>query len=151
MPGKRMHFQFCSAQLVTSTLHNALIITGIMPAVLRLGGKGIESLSTTRVMRYITDRTIRKEKQFFRLICDFFYRCVFAFGKLHLTLSWNNLNCIAPAITAILSQIAVLSFLWDLGCKLSSFSHVVIKMVQLGTEIEITGHIQRAPSKMSSM
>ncbi|KAL7519197.1 hypothetical protein ACHAWX_003986 [Stephanocyclus meneghinianus] len=46
---------------------------GIFPAVLGLGGNGIESLSTTRVMRYITDRTIRKEKQFFRLICDFFY------------------------------------------------------------------------------
>lgn len=41
---------------------------GIFPAVLGLGGRGIESLSTTRVMRYITDRTIRKEKQFFRLV-----------------------------------------------------------------------------------
>lgn len=39
---------------------------GIFPAVLGLGGKGIENLSTTRVMKYITDRTIRKEKQFFR-------------------------------------------------------------------------------------
>ena len=29
-------------------------------------GRGIESLSTARVMGYITYRTIRKEKQFFR-------------------------------------------------------------------------------------
>jgi hypothetical protein len=41
---------------------------GIFPAVLALGDKKIESLATTRVMRYITDRTIRRDKQFFRYV-----------------------------------------------------------------------------------
>ena len=44
---------------------------GIFPAVLGLGGRGIETLSTTRVVKYITDRTIRKEKQFFRSVIAF--------------------------------------------------------------------------------
>eukprot|EP00804_Cyclotella_cryptica_P010855 CCRYP_008773-RA/>CCRYP_008773-RA protein AED:0.05 eAED:0.05 QI:170/1/1/1/0.83/0.42/7/1597/850 len=66
---------------------------GIFPAVLGLGGKGIESLSTTRVMRYITDRTIRKEKQFFRLICDFFYGIFLLIGyrmQVEFVFSYNH-------------------------------------------------------------
>ncbi|KAL7530636.1 hypothetical protein ACHAXR_005678, partial [Thalassiosira sp. AJA248-18] len=55
-------------------------VVGIVPAVLELGGHLIENLSTTSVMRYITDRTIRKEKVFFVLICDFFYAIFMLMG-----------------------------------------------------------------------
>ena len=74
--------------LRTETFNALYSMPGIFPAVLGLGGeiilrrssfpsfiylvlmtfkgRGIESLSTARVMGYITYRTIRKEKQFFR-------------------------------------------------------------------------------------
>ncbi|KAL7550183.1 hypothetical protein ACHAWF_013456 [Thalassiosira exigua] len=55
-------------------------MSGIVPAVLELGGSTIEQISTTSVMRYITDRTIRKEKVFFFLICDFFYAMFLLMG-----------------------------------------------------------------------
>ena len=53
---------------------------GIVPAVLGLGGLTLERLSTTRVMRYITERTIRQESVFFVLICDFFYSIFLLLG-----------------------------------------------------------------------
>jgi hypothetical protein len=68
---------------------------GIFPAVLALGGQAIENLSTTRVMRYITDRTIRKERVFFRLICDFFYSVFLLMGyRLHVefVLAFKNFD-----------------------------------------------------------
>ena len=40
----------------------------------------LEKLSTTRVMRYITDRTIRKEGVFFVLLYDFFYSIFLLLG-----------------------------------------------------------------------
>lgn len=45
---------------------------GFVPAVLDLGDKTIENLSSTRLMRYITDRCILKETSFFYLALDFF-------------------------------------------------------------------------------
>ena len=53
---------------------------GIVPAVLGLGGLTLERLSTARVMRYITERTIRQESVFFVLICDFFYSIFLLLG-----------------------------------------------------------------------
>jgi len=45
---------------------------GIFPAILALGGHQLEQLSTTRVMRYITDKAIRKDRVFIVLMFDFF-------------------------------------------------------------------------------
>ena len=42
-----------------------------MPAVLELGDQTIENLSSTRVMRYISDRCILNERVFFVLFLDF--------------------------------------------------------------------------------
>lgn len=56
------------------------VMPGIVPAVLELGGHVIENISTTRVMRYITERTIRKESVFFVLILDFFYSIFLLMG-----------------------------------------------------------------------
>lgn len=53
---------------------------GIVPAILELGGRMLENLSTASLMRYITDRTIRKEKVFFVLLCDFFYAIFLLMG-----------------------------------------------------------------------
>ena len=55
----------------TETFDALYSMPGIFPAVLGLGDRGIETLSTTRVMKYITDRTIRKDKQFFRSVSTF--------------------------------------------------------------------------------
>lgn len=53
-------------RLRTEAFDTLYSMPGIFPAVLGLGGKEKEALSTTRVMRYITDRTIRKDSQFFK-------------------------------------------------------------------------------------
>jgi hypothetical protein len=45
---------------------------GVVPAVLELGDLTIENLSSTRVMRYITDRCILNDRVFFILALDFF-------------------------------------------------------------------------------
>ena len=42
-----------------------------MPAVLELGDQTIENLSSTRVMRYISDQCILNERVFFVLFLDF--------------------------------------------------------------------------------
>ena len=62
------------------TFNAVYVMPGIVPAVLELGGHVIENISTTRVMRYITDRTIRKESVFFVLILDFFYSIFLLMG-----------------------------------------------------------------------
>jgi len=62
------------------TFNAVYVMPGIVPAVLELGGQMIENVSTTRVMRYITDRTIRKESVFFVLIGDFFYSIFLLMG-----------------------------------------------------------------------
>lgn len=53
---------------------------GIVPAILELGSSMVENISTTHVLMYITDRTIRKKKVFFVLICDFFYAIFLLMG-----------------------------------------------------------------------
>lgn len=58
-----------------------------MPAVLGLGNKLLESLSTACVMRYITDRTIRKESVFFVLIVAFFF-CFFLLFGYKINVEW---------------------------------------------------------------
>mmetsp|Transcript_28062 Transcript_28062/g.67605 ORF Transcript_28062/g.67605 Transcript_28062/m.67605 type:complete len:554 (+) Transcript_28062:139-1800(+) len=66
--------------LQKDTFNAVYVMPGIVPAVLELGGQTIENLSTTRVMRYITDRTIRKQSVFFVLILDFFYAIFLLLG-----------------------------------------------------------------------
>jgi hypothetical protein len=82
-------------RLRKETFNAVYVMPGIFPAVLALGGQAIENLSTTRVMRYITDRTIRKERVFFRLICDFFYSVFLLMGyRLHVefVLAFKNFD-----------------------------------------------------------
>lgn len=77
------------------TFSAVYIIPGIVPAVLELGGKTIEGLSTCSVMRYITDRTIRRKKLFFFLICDFFTSIFLLMGyRLHVefVLSYQSVD-----------------------------------------------------------
>ena len=62
------------------TFNVVYVMPGIVPAVSGLGRQMLEKLLTTRVMRYITDRTIRKESVFFVLICDFFYSIFLLLG-----------------------------------------------------------------------
>ena len=62
------------------TFNAVYVMPGFVPAVLELGGLTIENISTSRVMRYITDRTIRKESVFFVLILDFFYSLFLLMG-----------------------------------------------------------------------
>ena len=66
--------------LQEETFNAVYVMPGFVPAVLELGGLTIENISTTRVMRYITDRTIRKESVFFVLILDFFYSLFLLMG-----------------------------------------------------------------------
>lgn len=68
------------AALHEGTFNAVYVMPGIVPAVLGLGDHAIEDLSTTRVMQYVTDRTIRKEGVFFVLICDFFYSIFLLMG-----------------------------------------------------------------------
>jgi len=68
---------------------------GIVPAVLELGGRTIENISTTKVMRYITDKTIRKDSVFFVLILDFFYSIFLLMGyrlNVEYVLNYNNVD-----------------------------------------------------------
>ena len=68
---------------------------GIFPAVLALGGRTIENFSTTRVMRYITDKTIRKPRVFFALIGDFFCSIFILIGyrlKIEFILNFQNVD-----------------------------------------------------------
>ncbi len=66
--------------LQEETFNAVYAMPGFVPAVLELGGFTIENISTIRVMRYITDRTIRKESVFFVLILDFFYSLFLLMG-----------------------------------------------------------------------
>jgi hypothetical protein len=66
--------------LQEETFNAVYVMPGFVPAVLELGGLTIENISTTSVMRYITDRTIRKESVFFVLILDFFYSLFLLMG-----------------------------------------------------------------------
>jgi len=68
---------------------------GIVPAVLELGGRVIENISTTKAMRYITDKTIRKDSVFFVLILDFFYSIFLLMGyrlNVEYVLNYNNVD-----------------------------------------------------------
>lgn len=77
------------------TFNAVYVMPGFVPAVLELGGLTIENISTTRVMRYITDRTIRKESVFFVLILDFFYSLFLLMGyrlNVEFVLFYQNVN-----------------------------------------------------------
>jgi len=72
---------------------------GIVPAVLELGGRVIEHISTTKVMRYITDKTIRKDSVFFVLILDFFYSIFLLMGyRLNVEYVLNYSNVDGPEV-----------------------------------------------------
>ncbi|KAL9186896.1 hypothetical protein ACHAXT_010616 [Thalassiosira profunda] len=83
------------ATLRDGTFNAVYVIPGIIPAVLELGGHTIEKLSTTAVMKYLTDRTIRKENVFFVLITDFFYSIFLLMGyrlNVEFVLAYQNLD-----------------------------------------------------------
>ena len=62
-------FLFCQSDQLLLNVFNR---PGVVPAVLELGDQTIENLSSTRVMRYISDRCILNERVFFVLLLDFF-------------------------------------------------------------------------------
>ena len=62
-------FLFCQSDRLLLNVFNR---PGVVPAVLELGEQTIEKLSSTRVMRYISDRCILNERVFFVLLLDFF-------------------------------------------------------------------------------
>ena len=69
-------------------------LPGLFPAVLALG-KGLETLSTSRVLRYVTASTIRKSTSFFVLLSDFFYAIFLLMGyRLHVefALSYDSVD-----------------------------------------------------------
>ena len=69
-------------------------LPGLFPAVLALG-KGLETLSTSRVLRYVTASTIRKSISFFVLLMDFFYAIFLLMGyRLHVefALSYDSVD-----------------------------------------------------------
>lgn len=69
-------------------------LPGLFPAVLALG-KGLETLSTSRVLRYVTASTIRKSISFFVLLLDFFYSIFLLMGyRLHVefALSYDSVD-----------------------------------------------------------
>jgi len=65
-------------------------LPGLFPAVLALG-KGLETLSTSRVLRYVTASTIRKSISFFVLLLDFFYAIFLLMGyRLHVEFALSH-------------------------------------------------------------
>lgn len=65
-------------------------LPGLFPAVLALG-KGLETLSTSRVLRYVTASTIRKSISFFVLLLDFFYAIFLLMDyRLHVELALSH-------------------------------------------------------------
>ncbi len=69
-------------------------LPGFFPACLALG-EGLENLSTSRVLRYVTASTIRKSISFFVLLLDFFYSIFLLMGyRLHVefALSYDSVN-----------------------------------------------------------
>ena len=69
-------------------------LPGLFPAFLALG-KGLETLSTSRVLRYVTASTIMKSISFFVLLLDFFYAIFLLMGyRLHVefALSYDSVD-----------------------------------------------------------
>ena len=76
------------------TFNSIRNLPGLFPAVLALG-KGLETLSTSRVLRYVTASTIRKSISFFVLLLDFFYAIFLLMGyRLHVefALSYDSVD-----------------------------------------------------------